>query len=84
MHLFALSVPCKSSSTNSYDQFFSTGTELPHIIGTLIALLGQCRQIANIFVHLCVDPVCCIRVGKSFFHQYPEYLHFCFKHIGVH
>ena len=78
MHLFALSVPCKSSSTNS------TGAELPHIIGTLIALLGQGRQIANIFVHLCVGPVCCIRVGKSFFHQYPEYLHLCFKHIGVH
>ena len=52
MHLFALSVPCKSSSTNSYDQFFSTGTELPHIIGTLLAPLGQGRQIANIFVKL--------------------------------
>ena len=81
MHLFALSVPCKSSSTNSYDQFYSTGTELPHIIGTLKALLGQGRQIANISVHLCVGPVCCIRVGKSFFHQYP---HLCFKTIGVH
>ena len=59
MHFFALSVPCKSSSTNSYDQFFSTGTELPHIIGTLIALLGQGRQIANI-LSICVLVQCVV------------------------
>ena len=59
MHVFALSVPCKSSSTNSYAQFFSTGTELPHIIGTLIALLGQADKLPT-YLSICVLVQCVV------------------------